>query len=176
MVEFKLNVGDPASKKTYKIDLKGDDADKLVGKKIGESFRGELVGLAGYELTITGGSDRAGFPMKPGVPGMARKRLLLRDSIGCHPKKYKGQRLRKSVHGNTVSMNIVQLNTKITKVGKEAVDKVLGKKEEVKEEKVEAPKEEKKPEPKVEEKPKVEEAPKPVEQPKEEKPAEEKKE
>lgn len=147
MVDFKVNVGDPATKKTYKVELKGDDADKLVGKKIGDSFRGELIGLAGYELTITGGSDSAGFPIRPDLAGMARKRLLLSGGKGFHPKKYKGQRRRKSVHGNTVSMNIVQLNTKVTKAGKEGVAKLLG--VEAKPAEGEAPKEA----PKAEEKP-----------------------
>jgi small subunit ribosomal protein S6e len=183
MVEFKVNVGDPASKKTYKVELK-EGAEKLVGKKIGDKFRGELIGLNGYELTITGGSDKAGFPMRPDTPGMARKRLLLSGGVGFHPKKYKGQRRRKSIHGNSVSMNIVQLNCKITKAGKDPVDKVLGaeKKEEAKPEEkpAEAPKVEEKPvekqaeskpEEKPTEKPKVEEAPKEEAKP-EEKPAE----
>ena len=169
MVDFKVNVGDPATKKTYKVELKGDDAEKLIGKRIGDTFRGELIGLSGYELTITGGSDKAGFPMRPSVPGMARKKLLLSEGIGFHPKKYKGQRRRKSVHGNTVSLNLVQLNTKVTKTGAQPVDKLLGVKEEApketpKEEVKEAPKEA--PKEKVEEKPKEE---KPVEAPKEEK-------
>ena len=172
MVEFKVNVGDPATKKTYKVELKGDDATKLVGKKIGDKFRGELIGLSGYELTITGGSDKAGFPMRPSVPGMARKRLLLTDGVGFHPKKYKGQRRRKSVHGNTVSMNMVQLNTKVTKSGAQPIDKILGAKKEAP--KAEAPEEKPKEVPKEapeaeapKEVPKAEE--KPAETPKEEK-------
>ena len=165
MVEFKVNVGDPASKKTYKVELK-EGAEKLVGKKIGDKFRGELIGLNGYELIITGGSDKAGFPMRPETPGMARKRLLLSGGVGFHPKKYKGQRRRKSVHGNAISMNIVQLNCKVTKAGKDPVDKILGAEK----------KEEAKPEEKPAEAPKVEEKPveKPAETPKEEAKPEEK--
>ena len=51
--------------------------DPLIGKTIGETFNGGLVGLPGYELKITGGSDFSGIPMKPSVHGPVKKKLLL---------------------------------------------------------------------------------------------------
>ena len=41
-----------------------DDAKQLNGLKIGEEFDGQIAGLDGYTLKITGGSDKNGFAMK----------------------------------------------------------------------------------------------------------------
>ncbi len=189
-MEFKLAIGDPASKRTYKAELKGSDAEKLAGKKIGESFKGELLGLGGYELQITGGSDNAGFPMRRDVTGPTRRKIILSSGVGFNSKR-NGLRRRKSIRGNTISVDIVQVNCKVVKAGKKTLADAFGivpKEAEKKEgEAAEAPKQEAKPEAKIEEKPiadKKEEAPKveekPVEQPKaeekKEKPAEAKKE
>ncbi|MFB6147956.1 MAG: S6e family ribosomal protein, partial [Candidatus Nanohaloarchaea archaeon] len=54
-----------------------DDASRLVGKSIGDEFEGGIIGLDGYTLEITGGSDRDGFPMRETVDGSARRKLLL---------------------------------------------------------------------------------------------------
>ena len=102
---------------------------------------------------------------------MTRKGIVLKPGIGFHGVK--GSRRRKTLRGNTISTDIVQINCKVSKQGTEPLDKLLGKKEE---ESKEAPKEEgkeeKKEEPKKEE-PKAEEKPK--EEKKEEAKAEEKK-
>lgn len=155
MVEFKLAIGDSASKKTYKAELKSPDADKLIGKKIGDKFKGELFGLAGYELQITGGSDNAGFPMRQDIQGPTRIKAILTGGTGFHSKR-KGLRRRKSVRGNTISPDISQVNCKVLKAGSKKLADVLG----VPKEKEEAPKEEPKKEvkeEKKEEKPKKEE-------------------
>jgi len=118
MVELKLVIADPKTKRTYKAELKDRDAEQLVGKKIGENFRGELINLPGFEMQITGGSDKAGCPMLATVQGAARKRLLLEDGKGFHAER-KGERRRKSVRGNMVAPDTVQLNCKIIKYGSE---------------------------------------------------------
>jgi small subunit ribosomal protein S6e len=182
MANFKIVVSDPNTRKAYQKEV-DQAASGLAGKKIGETFKGDSIGLAGYELAITGGSDKEGFPMRPDVEGERRKRVVLSQPPGFHPTM-SGQRRRKSVRGNTVSVDIVQLNVKVTKAGTKSLEDLLGKKEEPKaEEKKEAPKEEPKAEEKPTEEPKKKEAPKeekPVEAPKEEAkpeaPAEEKKE
>lgn len=184
-MEFKLAIGDKASKRTYKAVVSEADAEKLVGKKLGDKFKGELIGLTGYELQITGGSDSAGFPMRSEMEGPGRKRALVPKSVGFKPKR-KGQRKRRTFRGNTISDQTAQINCKVVSAGSQPIAKLLGvegKKEEspkeeakaepVKEEKpAEEKKEEAKPEPK--EKPKKEEEPK--EEKPEKKPAEEKKE
>jgi small subunit ribosomal protein S6e len=172
---FKIVVSDPKTKKAYQKEV-GQKESGLIGKKIGEKISGNFLGLEGYEIEITGGSDKEGFPMRKDVEGTARKRVLLSYPPGFHPKS-KGQRKRKSVRGNTISPGIVQLNAKVVTYGKKSLEEALGikKKEEKKPE--EKPKEEKKPETKAEEKkeaPKEEKKPEEKEEPKKEEKAEEK--
>ena len=151
MVDFKLVIGDSKTKRTFKAELKSPDADQLLGKKIGDKFRGELVGLTGYEFEITGGSDNAGFPMRTDIDGVGRKKVLHDGKLpGFNtPKKFKGQRRRKTVRANTISTETVQINCKITKWGSADLMKHFGLvKEESKPEETQAEaKPEEKPEP-----------------------------
>jgi len=119
MVELKLVIGDSKTKRAFKAELKSPDADQLLGKKIGETFRGELINLPGFEFTITGGSDKAGFPMNSDLEGQGKRRLILKKGdVGFNePKKFKGVRVRKLVRGNTIAPDTVQINCKITKHG-----------------------------------------------------------
>ena len=129
MAVFKFVVGDPKTRKSYKVELDQEKALGLVGKKIGDVFNGDLIGLSGYQLVITGGTDKDGFPMHPNVHGMVRKKIILSNPPCFHPKK-KGIRKRKMVAGNTISKNITQINCKIIKEGQKKIDEILGKKEE----------------------------------------------
>lgn len=110
MVEFKVVVS-KSNGETTQEELVGDEAETLVGKKIGETVDASIIGEEG-ELRILGGSDEDGIPMRPGVDGQGRKRLLLEEGVGYNPKE-KGEKRRKMVHGNTISQRIVQVNTKL---------------------------------------------------------------
>jgi small subunit ribosomal protein S6e len=168
MPNFQFIISNPTTRKAYKVELDQDKAMGLVGKIVGEKFNGDILGLSGYELQITGGTDKDGFPMHHQVHGPGRKKIILAYPPCFHPK-LKGQRKRKMVRGNTISRDIVQINCKIVKAGTKPIEQLIKieeketapeeKKEEVKKE--EKPKEEKK-----EEKPKVEKKP---EEPKKEK-------
>ncbi len=168
---FKIVVSDPKSRKAYQKEVE-ENASGLIGKKVGGKVSGGFLGLEGYELEITGGSDRQGFPIRPDVDGQGRKKIVLAFPPGFHPVR-SGERKRKSVRGNTISKDISQINLKILKAGKKPLETVLGVKEKPKEAPKEGEKAEVKPEEKKEEKPeKKEEAPK--EGKKEEKPEEKK--
>ncbi len=169
MVEFKLAIGDPKEKKTWKLEVKEDDAEKFIGLKIGDKFNGELINITGYELEITGGSNKAGFPMRSDIEGQGRRKILATKGLGFNAKR-KGQRKRKSIMGNTISQETSQINCKVIKYGSEPLSKSLAPAPEAPTEGAEneAPKEAPK-EPVKEEKPAEESK-------KEEKPAEEKKE
>ncbi|UZE94151.1 MAG: hypothetical protein IB618_01070 [Candidatus Pacearchaeota archaeon] len=199
---FKLDIGDPKSKKTFHIETA---SEIFIGKKISDTVKGDAIKefpLSDYEFTITGATDNAGFPALSFIEGSGRKKVLLTRGKGLKRvrkkkksrKPIKGLRLRKSVHGNIIDDDISQINLKVTKQGAKSLEEIFGKKEEVKEEKKEEKpvekkeeekvevkpeekKEEAKPEEKPKEKPKEEEKPeeKPAEKPKEEK-VEEKKE
>ncbi|MHA1721390.1 MAG: S6e family ribosomal protein [Promethearchaeota archaeon] len=90
----------------------------LTGKKIGETFNGGIIGLPGYELKITGGSDRGGIPMRKDVHGPVKKRILLSKGP-CYKPKRKGIKRRKIVLGNEITDGISQVNCVVIKYGKE---------------------------------------------------------
>jgi len=140
MAVFKIVVSDPKNRKSYQLEVEQSKAAALVGKKIGDEFNGELIGLQGYTLQITGGTDKDGFPMHPALKGSGRKKLLLTQPPGFHPKM-RGQRKRKMVCGNTISESIMQINTKVVKAGEKPLEQLVPKKPKEKEEK---PKEEQK--------------------------------
>lgn len=154
---FKLVVSDPKTRKTYQKEIsKGESG--LFGRKIGDTMKGDLLGLKGYELKITGGSDKQGFPMRPDMKGVGRKRSLLTGRPGFHPSR-QGEKKRKSVRGNTISEEIVQVNTKVIKEGGKKLEELFGKKEEKPAEKKEEPKAEGKPKQEKAEEPEKDEKP-----------------
>jgi small subunit ribosomal protein S6e len=112
---------------TFQQEL-GDNS-QLIGKKVGEEFDGGMVGLEGYTLEITGGSDRSGFPMRGSIEGTERKKVLLKEASGINEDE-EGVRRRKSVRGNTVSAEIEQLNTRVVEEGSKSVEELLGEEEE----------------------------------------------
>jgi small subunit ribosomal protein S6e len=135
-MEMKINIGDPKAKRTLTHTLAAEDAKALFGRKLGDKVKGDILGKAGYEFEITGGSDNAGFPMRRDATGTGRRKILVTRSIGQQRTK-KGVRIRKTVAGNTVSEFTSQLNVKVTKHGGQPLF------EEKKEEKEEATTEQK---------------------------------
>ncbi|TLZ60073.1 MAG: 30S ribosomal protein S6e [Methanobacteriota archaeon] len=121
MAEFKAVIADSKSGKTYKRDITGQFANALVGRKLGEEIDGLFVGLPGYKLAITGGSDKDGFPMRGDVPGPRRRRILLSGGVGFHSPR-NGMRKKKTVRGNTISPDTLQLNLKITVRGPKSIE------------------------------------------------------
>ncbi len=171
MAKWKIVVNDPETRRSYQVEVDQTKALGLIGKKIGDEFNGDLIGLPGYTLKITGGTDRDGFPMHPKVKGPGRKKVLLSSPPCFHPRK-KGERRRKTVRGDTISEEISQINCKIVKKGEKPIEELIP----VKKPEKEKPKEEKPAETKKEEvKGKPEEKPKPEEKKEEAKPKEEKK-
>ena len=113
MVEFKVVVSDPKDGKSYQLTVSGQHANVLVRKKIGDEVDGMFLGLPGYKVKITGGSDRDGFPMRPEIASATRKRLLVAESIGFQPRDYPGKRTKVSLRGGEISPEIAQINTKV---------------------------------------------------------------
>ena len=120
---FKLTINDVKAKKSYKKEL---ESDALLNKKIGEKVLGDELGFKGYEFTITGGSDKQGFPMRSDLPGIGRKTPLLVSGVGIKKKRAKGMQQRKTMHGNTIDETISQINLKVEKYGKDTLPKLLG--------------------------------------------------
>ena len=124
MVEFKANISDPKSGKTLMTMVKGHHANSLIGKRIGDEFDGIFVGLPGFKLVLTGGADKDGFPMRPDLPGMRRKKLLVSKSTGFKPLR-KGLRKRRNVVGNTISQDIVLINMRISSQGSKPIEDLI---------------------------------------------------
>ena len=118
---FKIVVSQKAE--TYQMEV--EDAKALNGLVIGDEFDGSIVGLDGYTLKITGGSDKNGFTMKKDVPGTRRIKSLLTGGTGYHPKA-DGVKRRKTVRGNTIADDIVQINTVVTEAGSKSIADILG--------------------------------------------------
>ncbi len=129
MAEFKVVINDVKTGKSYQREIKDQYANSLIGKKIGEVVDGIFVGLPGYKLVITGGSDYTGTPMRKSLPGPRRKRILVSGGVGFHPKM-PGQRRRKTLRGNTISPEIVQINMKISSYGPKSIEDLFAEKEE----------------------------------------------
>lgn len=175
---FKINISDKSGK-TYKLEL---ESEELIGKELHDKLDGKeiLPALEGYELEITGTSDKSGFTSHKDVDGVGLKKILFtsyQKGMKKKPRKEgkkktsntnpKGLRLRKSVRGRIISPAISQINLIVLKTGaktlaeafpdqnKSKVEEVIKEApkpvEVVKEPAKEVPKEEVKTEKKVEE-------------------------
>jgi small subunit ribosomal protein S6e len=112
MADFKVTVADPDSGTTYQRDVDGQDTNRFLGREIGEEVDGSAVGLSGFTLEITGGSDAAGRPMRKDVAGANLKELLLDGGAGYKPSR-DGERKRVTVRGRQVSEETAQINARV---------------------------------------------------------------
>ncbi|RLI95733.1 MAG: 30S ribosomal protein S6e [Candidatus Altiarchaeales archaeon] len=123
-MEYKIVISDPKTGKSYQYDVKDEKAKRFNGMKIGDIFDGSILGMSGYKLQITGGSDISGFPMKKGIKGSKKLRILMKGGSGYRPKGV--VRKRKTVKGEVIDENIVQINTKVIKTGSKSIESLLG--------------------------------------------------
>jgi len=133
---FKFDIGYKG--KTFHLET---EAESLISKKIGDAVSGEEISkeLEGAEFVITGASDKAGFPASAGIEGIGLNRALLTKGFAMkkvhkqkktsNPKPKDGLRLRRSLRGETISEDIVQINLKLTKDGAKPLSTILGKDE-----------------------------------------------
>ena len=142
---IKLILGLKGKSKTVEIA----DSKAFSGKKIGDSVKGELIDMPGYEFQITGGSDTSGFPMRWDVEGSQKRKIFAISGVGLK-KKARGIKQKKTVGGNTVGASIAAINLKVVKEGKQklfeepkAEEPAAENAESAPEEKSEAPAEEK---------------------------------
>jgi small subunit ribosomal protein S6e len=72
-------------------------------------------------MEITGGSDRNGTPARRNLPISGRKKVLLAGGTGFIPAR-KGQRRRKTIRGNEITSDFVQINARVTTYGDKPLD------------------------------------------------------
>lgn len=125
-MDFRVVVSDPKSGKAYQVELKDPGAGKLLGKRIGDKIEGDLLGMPGYSVQVTGGSDREGFPMRADLPGTKRRKILLSGGAGYHPIA-EGKKKRMSIHGRDIAPDIGQINVKVVESGAKSIEELLGK-------------------------------------------------
>lgn len=128
LAEFRAIVSDPKDGKSYQAAVSGHHANSLIGKKIGDVVDGIFVGLPGFKLQITGGSDKDGFPMRKDLPGPRRKQLLVSKSIGFNALEG-GLRRKKTMRGNTIAPDTLQINLKVTQHGMKPISELIKKEE-----------------------------------------------
>ena len=121
MAKFKVIVSDPEAGTSKIVELEEARASPFIGRKIGETVDGAVVDLPAHKLQIRGGSDRDGVPMRPSVHGGVRRKVVLSGGVGFHSRS-KGARRRKTVRGNVITDEIVQINTKIVEKPKKPVE------------------------------------------------------
>jgi len=112
MVKSKLIVADPKNGKSIMYELNDDQFRAFKGLKIGSDIDGSTVSVEG-KLTITGGSDHGGFPMRSDVLGGVKKYVLLTKGVGFRSTE-RGIKRRKLVRGNTITEEIYQINALLT--------------------------------------------------------------
>lgn len=124
MVDFRVVVSDSKTGKAYQRVVTSTEANKLIGKSIGDTIGGDIVGIDGYTLRITGGTDKDGFPMRGDLPGAGRKKIMVAGGVGYKPRS-KGVRRRKSMRGREISSDISQINTVIVEYGQKPLDEIF---------------------------------------------------
>jgi small subunit ribosomal protein S6e len=129
MADFRVVVSDSKSTQAYQVVVSGAAASKLIGKNIGDTVSGDVVGLAGYTLRLTGGTDKDGFPMRGDLPGPVRRKILVAGGVGYKPGA-DGTKKRKSMRGREISSDIAQINTVIVEYGQKPLSEIFVKKEE----------------------------------------------
>ena len=112
MAKFKLVISDPETGRSQVVEVEGSKAVPLLGRRIRETVDGSVADMPGVKLLITGGTDKDGFPMRWDVHGGVKARVILSGGAGFHPKR-PGERRRKTVRGDTITEDIVQVNMKI---------------------------------------------------------------
>jgi small subunit ribosomal protein S6e len=121
---MKVVISDPKTGRSYQTEIGKDKETAIVGLKLGDPLDGGAVGAGGYKLQITGGSDKDGFPMRKDLRGGRKARLLLSSGVGFRAKR-KGERRKKSVRGNLITDQMVQINTKVVEAGEKKLEELF---------------------------------------------------
>ncbi|AAY80198.1 30S ribosomal protein S6e [Sulfolobus acidocaldarius] len=95
--------------RAFQLSLDQSKLPNLVGTKIGDVIDINVSGV-NLKLKITGGSDNSGFSMRFDVGGGAKRKILVSGPPGYYPKE-DGLRRKRTVRGNMITPEIVQINT-----------------------------------------------------------------
>ena len=126
MAEFQVVVGDPDTGDSYQFEVADNQANRFLGRTLGEEVDGDAVGLDGYTLELTGGSDTAGRPLRADIGGSNLREILADErTVGYKPTR-DGERRRVTVRGNEITDEVAQLNASIVERGDTDIAELLG--------------------------------------------------
>ncbi|MDF1558143.1 MAG: 30S ribosomal protein S6e [ANME-2 cluster archaeon] len=124
MADFSIIVSDGKTGQAHQIKISGSNTNSFISKNIGDIVSGDAVNLPGYSLKITGGTDKDGFPMRSGLPGSGRRKVLVSGGVGFK-SKVDGMRRRKAIRGEEIASDIGQINTVVKKYGSKSIEEIL---------------------------------------------------
>ena len=105
---FKVVVSDPKTGKSEVLEAKDATAQLFIGRRLGDTIDLSAVGQ-NYKLKITGGSDKAGFPMRADIQGGGKRYVLLTEGVGFR-HAVQGEKRRKLARGGLINDEVYQLN------------------------------------------------------------------
>jgi small subunit ribosomal protein S6e len=108
LAQFKVVVSDAKTGKSEVLEAKDATAQIFMGRRLGDTVDLSPVGQP-YKVKITGGSDKAGFPMRADILGGGKRYVLLTEGVGFR-NSVEGEKRRKLVRGGLVTEEVYQLN------------------------------------------------------------------
>ena len=108
MAQFKIVVSDSKTGKSEVVEAKDSTAQIFLGRRIGDTLDLSPVGQ-NYKVKITGGSDKAGFPMRADILGGGKRYVLMTEGVGFR-NSAEGEKRRKLVRGGLITEEVYQLN------------------------------------------------------------------
>lgn len=110
---------------THQLETDENTDQALQSLGIGDTFSGDVIGLPGYELEITGGSDEDGFPMSQQFNGTGRRNVTITNGVGVRTTERDGERVKRQVRGRIISEDTAQVNVKVVEQGSEPIPDLL---------------------------------------------------
>lgn len=108
MAQFKVVVSDTKTGKSEVLEAKDAVAQLFMGRRLGDTVDLSAVGQ-NYKVKITGGSDKAGFPMRADILGGGKRYVLMTEGVGFRNAD-EGEKRRKLVRGSLITDEVYQLN------------------------------------------------------------------
>jgi ribosomal protein S6E (S10) len=134
---YKINISSKDGK-SWKIQT---ESDAFIGKSVGQTIHGKDLeqNLEGYEFTISGATDNAGFAHSSTIEGNQLRKVLLTKGWGMKQPE-KGLRRRKTYRGKELSEKTSQINLKLNKEGHKKLAEIFPDQNKSPEPKAETPK------------------------------------
>ncbi|MGD0729583.1 MAG: S6e family ribosomal protein [Candidatus Micrarchaeaceae archaeon] len=119
---MKIVYSDKKTGRSAQMQLDNEKAGFLMNHRINETIDGSALGLSGYKLKITGGSDKSGFAMDRSISGSIKTKAL---RLVAKSGQKKGQYKRSTVRGSMISNDTEQVNMVIVEYGDKPVTELF---------------------------------------------------